>query len=164
MKNFIYIFLVMLVSYGQCSIIKKPPAKPVDTTWSDLVCTEQDRANIYEIVSTVSEKNKLSLLVNQSTLREKGAQITHVHPLKFLGVIFSDSYLKSCMSLIWNDYFKRNSFVTDLTAALNREADRDKLYAYLNEFANEVGLLPESLKPFFDERDWDNFFLFLIRS
>ena len=164
MKNLILTFLVLVVSSASSSIIKKPPAKPVETSWADLTCTEQDRANIYEIVSTVSEKNKLSLLVNQSYLREKGAQITHVHPLKFLGVIFSDPYLKTCMFYIWDDYFKRNNFLSDLTSALDRESDRDKLHPYLHDFAKEVQHSPENIKLYFDARDWNNLLLFLIQS
>lgn len=160
---FILIFLLAATS-ATCSIIKKPPAKPVETAWPELACSEEDRTNIYEIVSTVAEKNKLSLLFQQSYLREKGAQINHVHPLKFLGVIFSNPHLKTCMFYIWDDYFKRNSFMADLSAALTREADKGKLHPYLSDFSKEVGVPAEAIKSYFDSRDWENFVLFLIQS
>ncbi|MBX7065653.1 MAG: hypothetical protein K1X28_00340 [Parachlamydiales bacterium] len=155
---------VLLSSNINGSIIKKPPPKPVEMAWQELACSEQDRANIYEIVSTVAEKNKLSLLFQQNYLREKGAQIAHVHPLRFLGVIFSNPHLKTCMFYIWDDYFKRTSFVTDLSAALTREADKGKLHPYLNDFCREVNVPAEAVKSFFDSRDWENFVLFLIQS
>lgn len=161
-----YFLLFALIAFCSLngSIIKKPPPKPVDMTWTELVCSDVDRANIYEIISTVAEKNKLSLLFQQNYLREKGAQIAHVHPLRFLGVIFSDPHLKTCMFYIWDDYFKRTSFMADLAAALTREADKGKLHPYLSDFCKEVGAKPESVKMFFDLRDWENFVLSLIQS
>lgn len=165
MGNYLLLLSFMLVaSCGMCSILKKPPPKPIELGYTDLVCTEQDRADIYEIISTVAARGKLSLLFQQNHLREKGAQITHVHPLKFLGVIFSDPYLKNCMSYIWDDYFKRTNFIADLSGALSREADRGKLHPYLGDFAKEVGISPEAIKGYIDTRDWGNLLLFLIQS
>lgn len=155
--------LLLMAHPGFCLFVKKPPPKPVEESWQQLRCTEEDRANIYEIVSTVAEKNKLSLLFQQAYLREKGAQIVQVHPLKFLGVIFSDPHLAFSMHEIWGDYFKRSSFLADLSAALTREADRGKLYPYLNDFAQEIKRPAESMKLYFESRDWENFLLWLIQ-
>jgi hypothetical protein len=145
------------------SIIKKPPAKPVETPYNQLVCTAQDKAYIYEIISTMAQNGKLTLLFKQSQLKEMGAQINHVHPLKFLASIFSDSYLKTCMVSVWDDYFKRNGFLDGLAPSLTREAESGKLNQYLAEFATEVGHSEESLRPYFDARDWENLVLFLIQ-
>lgn len=164
MKHWILAFLlVAFATPASCKIIKRAPAKPIVRPWNDLICTDEDRANIYEIISTVGEKSKLALLFYQSYLREKGAQITHVHPLKFLAVIFSDAHLKICMYYIWDDYFKRSSFIGDLSDALNREADRDKIYPYLTDFANEVGKPIETVKSYVDVRDWNNMIIFLLQ-
>ncbi len=164
-NRYLLLFLLaILLSVPAHSVIKKPPPKPVETAWVDLPCSEQDRENIYEIVSTVAMKNKLSLLFQQNYLREKGAQISHVHPLKFLGIIFSNPHLKTCMFYIWDDYFKRNNFVNDLSAALTREADKDKLKPYLRDFSQEVGVPHEPIQSYFEERDWENLVLFLIQS
>lgn len=165
MLRILFVLLALLISTnGNGSIIKKPPPKPVEMGWDELICSETDRTNIHEIVSTVAEKNKLSLLFQQNYLREKGAQIAHVHPLKFLSVIFSNPHLKTCMFYIWDDYFKRSSFVADLSAALTREADKGKLHPYLGDFCKEVGVASETVKSYFDTRDWENFVLFLIQS
>ncbi|MBU6384294.1 MAG: hypothetical protein KGQ49_04185 [Verrucomicrobia bacterium] len=164
LRKFVLFFALTLPFFAVCDIIKKPPPKPVHLTWNELACSEQDRMDIYEIVSTVAEKNKLSLLFQQNYLREKGAQVNHVHPLKFLGVIFSNPHLKTCMFYIWDDYFKRTSFMADLAPALTREADKDKLQPYLQSFCKEVGAASESVKGFFESRDWDGFVLYLIHS
>jgi hypothetical protein len=147
-----------------CSIIKRPPAKSVDVAYKDLPCTEQDRNNIYEIISNMAEKGKLNLLFQQSHLRELGAQINHVHPLTLLSVIFTNAYLKSCMFYIWGDYFKRNNFIDGLAPALTREAEKGKLSIYLEDFAKDLGIPAETLKTYFDSRDWENMVFFLVHS
>lgn len=146
------------------SIIKKRPVKPVETDYKDLPCSEQDKANIYEIISTMAEKGKLSLLFQQSYLREVGAQINHVHPLKFLASIIKEPYLKSCMAYIWDDYFKRNGFLDGLSPSLSREAEKGKLDFYLKDFAKDVGMPSEHIKAYFDVHDWENLVLYLIQS
>lgn len=161
---FLLVFLAFFASPATASIIKKPPAKPTETLYKDLVCTDQDRANIYEIISTMAEKGKLGLLFQQSHLREIGAQINHVHPLKFLASIFKDPHLKSCMYYVWDDYFKRNGFLDGLAPSLTREAEKGKLHFYLSDFATDVGVSAEGLKPYFDAHDWENMVLFLIQS
>lgn len=161
---FILCFFCWFAMPATASIIKKPPAKTLETLYKDLTFTEQDRANIYEIISTMAEKGKLGLLFQQNHLRELGAQINHVHPLKFLASIFKDPYLKSSMYYIWNDYFKRNGFLEGLAPSLTREAEKGKLDMYLKDFAADVGVSPEALKAYFDVRDWENLVLFLIQS
>ncbi len=135
------------------SIIRKPPAKPTEVLYKDLVCTEQDKANIFEIISTVAETSKLSLYFKQNQLKEKGAQINHLHPLKFLSTIFTNPYLKSSMYYVWDDYFKKNEFLGGLSPNLTREADKGRLNQYIHEFADELGVPAENLKPYFDARD-----------
>src|SRR5579872_272699 len=132
---FLLVFMALFAAPAMGSIIKKPPAKPTETLYKDLVCTEADRANIYEIVSTMAEKGKLGLLFQQNHLREVGAQINHVHPLKFLAVILKDPHLKSCMFNIWDDYFKRNGFIDGLFPFFTREAEKGKLDIHLKDFA-----------------------------
>jgi hypothetical protein len=163
--SLILIVLMTFVSTPMmASIIKKPPAKPTETPYKELVCTEQDKAYIYEIISTMAEYGKIHLIFKQSQLKEMGAQINHVHPLKFLSSIFSDSYLKSCMAHVWADYFKKNGFLDGLAPSLTRESEKGKLTQYLSEFAKEVGVKEESLRPYFEARDWENLVLFLIQS
>jgi hypothetical protein len=161
---FLVVFMAFFAAPAMSSIIKKPPAKPSEILYKDLVCTEADRMNIYEIISTMAEKGKLGLLFQQNHLREVGSQINHVHPLKFLAVIIKDPHLKSCMFYIWDDYFKRNGFLDGLTPSLTREAEKGKLDAYIKDFADDIGASHETLKSYFDVRDWENMVLFLIQS
>jgi len=150
---------------GGGGIIQFPPAGGgSDIAYKDLVCTEEDRAKIYEIVSTIANNPKLSLLFSQSHLRQLGQEINHVHPLKFLATVFSNSELKSSMYYVFDDGFKRSGFMDGLGPSLDRESQKGKLAMYLKDFAAEVSVSPESLQEYFKSRDWDNMVRFLIRS
>ncbi len=163
-KRLLIVLAILIAVPAMPSIIKKPPVKPPETDplYKELVCTDQDRANIYEIISTIGENGKLSLLFKQSHLKELGAKINHVHPLKFLAVIFTDSHLKTCMFSVWDDYFKRTHFLDGLGPSLTREAEKEKLNQYLGDFATELKIPLENLRPYFDMRDWESLVLYLI--
>ncbi len=146
------------------SIIKFPPGGEKQLTYLDLICTDQDKSNIYEIITTMSDNGKLSLLLKQGHLKQLGAQINHVHPLKFMSTIFSNPRLKMCMPEIFDDYFKRNGFMDGLGPSLERESEKGKLIQFLNDFASEVNVNPESIRGFFLARDWENLVRFLMQS
>lgn len=146
------------------SIIKIPPAHQAELLYKDLIFTEQDKLYICELITTMSQSNKFQLLFKQSHLKMIGAQINHVHPLKFISTIFSDPELKSLMPTIRDDSFKWSGLLDGLGPSLTREAIKGKLQLYLNDFAEEVHLAPEAIRPYFESRDWDNFIRFLIES
>jgi hypothetical protein len=138
--------------------------KPPEFTYAELPCSDEQKACIYEIISTMAEKSKLSLFINQSHLKGLGDQISDVHPLKFLSVIFSDPYLKSCMVVIWPDYFKRSEFLEGLGSSFDRETEKGKLYLHKVDFAKDLGVNPDRIQSYFDARDWENLVLYLIQS
>lgn len=136
------------------SIIKFPPEKKSDA-YADLVCTEQDQANIYEIITIMADHGKLSLLLKKSYLQNLGAQISHVHPLKFLSTIVTHPRLRSCLHDIFGDYFKRNGFMDGIGPSLTREVEKGKLDQYIDDFAKEVAVPREKLNKYFQNRDWE---------
>lgn len=146
------------------SIVKIPPAPQGDISYKDLLFTDDDRSNIYELITIMSQSNKFQLLFKQGHLKSIGAQINHVHPLKFLSSIFSNPEIKSLMGNIRDDGFKWSGLIDGLGPSLTREAIKGKLDLYLNDFAYEIGLSATEIHPYFQSRDWDSFVRFLIQS
>lgn len=148
------------------SIIKFPPpdGPKGDLTYAQLVCSDQDKAFIYEIITTMSENGKLTLLFQQGHLKQLGAQINHVHPMKFVTTILNNPRLRSCLNDIAEDYFKWNGFMDGLGPSFNREADRGKLDHYINDFAAEMGVTPDAIRKYFQNRDWEGLVKFLMKS
>jgi hypothetical protein len=156
-------FVYALPSPFLASIFKIPPVVVVEK-YQDLVCTEQDRANIYDIISTIAKNNKLTLLLKQGYLNSLGAQISHVHPLKFLSTIFTNPELAEGMQDVFEDYFKRSHFMGGLQPHLDREAAKDKLEIFLPDFAAETQISLEKLRVCVREHNWEGIVRLLLRS
>lgn len=56
-------------TFSFASIIRFPPADNADAQYKDLICTDRDKANIYEIITTMAENGKLSLLLSHNHLK-----------------------------------------------------------------------------------------------
>lgn len=146
------------------SIIKIPPATQEEVTYDKLLCSEQHRAYIAELITAMKEQSWLDLFKNRKRLEFIGAQITPIHPLKFLGVIFSNPTLKAHMPVIFDDFLKRGQLLDGLGMNLSREADKGTLNKYLTPFAQEVGLSPEVIQPYFQSRNWEGLVQMLNQS
>lgn len=146
------------------AIVKIPKDKPKSSGYQDLVCTTEDQATIYEIITTLAENGKLSLLLKQSHLKTLGSQINHVHPLKFLSTIVNHPQLRECLINVFDDYFKRNGFMDGLGPSLTRESEKGKLDPLIEDFAQEVQVAKEKVEPFFQERDWEGLVRFFIQG
>jgi len=149
---------------GLAVVIKIPPAKTQDETYEELVCTEQDQAHITEIIKTMAEYGKLTLLFKQNHLKQLGAQINHVHPLKFLEIVLVDADLKQCMREIFEDYFKRTGFLDGIGPSLTREMEKGKLTQHIESFSKTVDVSADEIRPHFQTSDWEALVRHLIRE
>ncbi len=151
------------------SIIKISP--PAPELYKDLVCNPQDKAIIEVIVTALAENTKWDLLWTEGQLNELGAKITHVHPLKFLSTILMNPVLKMHLIVIFDDYFKRNGFLGNrlgrtadgFGSSMNREADKNKLDQYIADFAAEINVTVDRIRPYIQTRDWENLVRNLIQ-
>jgi hypothetical protein len=144
------------------AIIKIPP-KTAEETYMGLACSEIDRKNIHDLVNTLAENGKISLLFNhQTTLKGIGAALAHVHPMKFLGVIFSNPQLKANMAKVFDDPFKRIEFVEGITPNMMLQFEKGKLFPFIPDFAKEVGRPEQELRPFFQSLNWEGLIRYLI--
>lgn len=139
------------------SIIKipSPDQQPAGkAAFKDLECTVDDIRKINEIISKMGEKNKVYLLLHEAYLRKIGDEVRHVHPLKFLSVILSDPYLKSCMAKFRTDFFKWHNFISDLESALDLHSSQGTLSMYVDDFAKSINVPPDGIKKYIDKHEW----------
>lgn len=141
-------------------IIKPKPRE--EAPYAKLVCTEQDKQAITEIIKNMGEHGKFWLLRHKSYMNELGDSIRHVHPLKFLEVVFNNDYLKVCMREVFDDYFKRNGFMDGLGGTLTNKSKAGELERYTHDFAKSINVSYDSIDIYFQNRDWDGLVRHLI--
>jgi hypothetical protein len=112
----------------------------------------------------MAENGYIDLLLQKTYLKQLGASINHVHPLKFLAVVFTNPYLKKCMGEVLKDYFTRINFLEGLGANLSKEAEKKRLDPYALDFAKEVNAPLDAIQHFFNSRDWEGFVRYLLRQ
>jgi hypothetical protein len=145
------------------AFIKPKPKPKKGVGYNDLPCTDEDRETIGYIVRTISEKGVRWLFGHRREMNSVGDSINHVHPLKFLETIFSNSELKECMKAVFDSVFKRNGFMHGgLSDGLTSRSNVGELDKYVSEFSKAVGHTKEEIKPFFDNQDWEGLVHFLI--
>lgn len=143
--------------------VAKNPVVAV-TPYSELVCTENDKKIVAQIITTMASNNKFSLLMKKGDLEALGSEIDHLHPLKFLSAIFTQPSLKVPMYEIFDDKFKKDGFLGGLAPGLTRDANEGKLMQYVNDFSAEVKADPEKIKEFFRTQKWEMMVRYLIES
>ncbi len=145
------------------AIVKFPSKNNKMVTYQELPRTFEDEQKIDDLISTLGIHGKITLLLHhEKRLRKMGDELRYMHPFKFIGYIFSKPDLKEHMRAIFDDYFKRTNFVKDFAQTMDIYDLRNKLMPYLDDFANEVKIAVDKIKPFIDKKDWEGLLRFLI--
>ncbi len=118
---------------------------------------------IGEIVEAIGNHGWLWLGVHQTELREKEKQIKHVHPLRFLGEIFSNANLKACMRKVEKDRLTWSGFLKGLKPNMEKEMQRNNLYKHVEGFCQAVRADPDKVKVFIQKHDWSGLVKYLIQ-
>ena len=114
------------------------------------------------MITSLGIHGKLTLLLHhEKRLRKIGDEVRYLHPYKFLGYIFKNEDLKPHMLNIFDDYFKRTNFLKDFSQTMDIYDLKNKLLIYLDDFAQEINVPSEELRPFIIEKDWSNFLRYI---
>lgn len=143
---------------------KNPELDTNPLTYNELIRSSKDEEVIAELITTMAEKGKIKLLFIKHHMEHLGDQVRHVHPLKFLGFIFSKPELKGHFKLILTDYFKKSNFIDGLAPALNNEVRTGKIKNYLDDFCKEVNVQQHQVQPYINRRDWEGMLHFLSNN
>ncbi len=127
---------------------------PIDPFYQ-LPLNDKEKRLIRTIFTTMAEKNIIQLALEKRTMEKKGKKVNHVHPLRFIGYIFSNPELKSCMRKIVKSSFKWDAFVDGFSRRMKEEYSNNNLYKHIPGFCQEVGANPDNISRFIDKKDWE---------
>lgn len=166
---FVYLAIALVISFPIYPVFAKhasvksatnPKEAPRDYYAST---SSQEREDIAYIVRTLANTSLVKIMSHQSSLESAGDRVEHLHPLKFLMVIFTDEELKVCMhnlqgrSWVWKD------FLEGVTTSLNDEAAAGNLREeYIKDFAKKIKVDIKLINPSLKKRNWEKFVDLLI--
>lgn len=127
-----------------------------------LPLSSQEEKVIESIILTLAETNIFGLLFEKSDLEKKGKFIEHVHPLRFLGVVFSRYELRMAMSEIKKSTFKWDGFMEGLERRIREEQIRDNLMRYVSGFSRHVHADPDKISAFIQHHNWEGLIRYLM--
>lgn len=128
----------------------------LEDSYNELFFIEQtDQNNITKLITRLGNWGVGRLLWHVKEMNHLGDRIRHVHPLSFLGYIYSQPELTKCMKSINRSYFKRKEFIAGLSEKMEIEAERDNLLPYVRNFSEKIGCQRwEDIFIFLDRHDW----------
>jgi len=115
------------------------------------------------VIQIVAETNPIKLGFIRSDLEKKRLQLLHIHPLRSLSTMFTDSYTKQCVAEIMDSFFKWKSFISDFSKRMNQESDRDNLTAYIQGFCLTVKANPDQVRLYINSKEWEKLVKYLIK-
>lgn len=155
---------------GAAPPIQAPPGggalRPV-RLFDSIRNSAEDRRKITEVISTMgryslSEISFLTFIANTGKFRQYERDMESVeiesaplHPFKFLSNIFANPALKRYMPSIFNDFFLRTGFMSGVVKGMERETARGNVEPYIEDFAQEVGVLPNAIRLLIRDRAWE---------
>lgn len=124
--------------------------------------TSEEKSDIYHIVKTLANESLIKIKKMESSLVKAGDRINHIHPLKFLGYIFSEEELIICMHNLQGRRWVWKRFLGDTIDVIEEEAGRENILSFVVEFAEKINLDLNLILPSIKEERWAKFIDILI--
>jgi hypothetical protein len=139
-----------------------------ENAYSQLPITDEEANMIYRIIDTLGTKKWWQLAFVQGELKDLGNKVQHIHPLRFLGTLFTDSHLKLCMrdivesSVKWKGFMKGDGATPGFIAKCEKEFARDNFESYILSFCQAVKAHPDQVRTLVRNKEWENLVVYLI--
>jgi hypothetical protein len=118
---------------------------------------------IEKIITSMAEKSLAQLLLDRKEMEKRGDQIHHVHPLRFMGYVMADSYLKSCMNQFKNNSFKWSNFIDGYAQRMREEAAANNLTKHVEGFCDHLKIDQEPVLDFINKGNYEDLIKYLLQ-
>ncbi|GAB4226968.1 MAG: hypothetical protein Tsb0021_03470 [Chlamydiales bacterium] len=126
--------------------------------------TKNESEDIKYILDLLANKPTAKLLFYKSSLDAAGERVNHVHPLRFLEVVFTDEKAKVDILNISKKNWVWKQFINGLGESLNQEKGRQNLTNHqIEDFSSNIGLNSTLIMPSIKQSRWDEMVLLLIK-
>jgi hypothetical protein len=110
--------------------------------------TLQEKRDIAYIINTLGMSSLVTIATTQSSIKEAGDRIDHVHPLRFLISIFSDEKMKASISAMKGRRWVWGDFIQGLKESADCETSRGNMKPeFIQDFIIQLNLDPKEIAP-----------------
>lgn len=160
---YFFVLLFSLFSSINLAADELPPARHVEP-YNELRISQEEKDLIRKLLFTMAESSIFELLFEKGKLEKIGERINVVHPVRFLGTVFSDPRLVYCMKEIYKSSFKWDGFSEGFCERMRKEAAAGNLVMYLPGFAKAVKRPLDTIMTYVDVNDFEGLVKYLIKS
>ncbi|OJU80493.1 MAG: hypothetical protein BGO10_06245 [Chlamydia sp. 32-24] len=126
---------------------------------------EEDKKNLSFILNTLAKENLLKIAKKKSSLTSAGKKIAHLHPLKFLYIVFTDEELKSDINALQNKGWVWNDFKESIVESFAKEKKLGNLKEeYLVDFSSAVNVDPNLFMNSYVNGRWEEMLNSMIQN
>lgn len=130
--------------------------------YESLPISAEEKQKIAQLLNTMAENNVFMLLFEKKNLERLGQDITHVHPMRFIGTVFSSPRLKYCMHQIRRSGFKWDGFMDGFSERFAQELKANNINAYVPGLAEVLDVNEADMQKFIDKKDFEGLINFLM--
>jgi len=125
--------------------------------------SSKEKKDISFIVNTLGMGSLIEIAKQRSAIKDAGKRVDRVHPLNFLGTIFSDEQMKASMHAMQNRLWVWSEFLSGVKESSEVEANRNNIKPeYIDDFAARLGISSASVYPSIANRQWEQLVNILI--
>lgn len=125
--------------------------------------SNQDKADITYLVTTLANSSLLGLGVAKSSLESAGDRLDPVHPLQFLAYVFTNEELKTSMRGLQGNSWVWKRFMSGISESFDEEYKCNNMN-YAQNFASTVGVDVNVILPSLNSAKWEQFVSLLIKN
>ncbi len=172
MRKYLWIGFVAILGCLQASYIgddglEYPDEIPEDEVvivdpFLTLPLHKWEKDTIYKIIANLGEKSLTDLFAVRKKMEERGHQVNHVHPLRFIGYVFSEESLRDSLLKVHGSSFKWSSFIDGYSGRMKEEAAKNNLERHVPGFSAHVGADPSRVLELIQDRNYEGLVLYLL--
>ena len=154
----------LIAFLDQPTVTMTDAAPTAKDPYETLPISVEEKQKIGRILMTMAENNVFKLLFEKKYLERLGREVNHVHPLRFIGTVFSDPRLVHCMFQIRKSGFKWDGFIDGFRDRLVEEIRANNVNTYLPGLAKALNVSSEDLLAYVRYKDAEGLVLYLMEK
>ncbi len=120
----------------------------------NLPLTSTDKQNIRKLITSMADKSYVQLFIEKKALEKLGDKIRPIYPLRFMGCILEDPYLRRCLQIISEDSLKWGPFISGFEENMKKEEKSKSFHLYAPGFAELLQASQKDVESFLNNKDY----------